>query len=122
MRKVNVTYQVYSFDELAKTVQDKVINDEIEAWREIYQDEKDMPEGMMKAIQDADRMQTPWFTGSYIWDYCKDEVLACCKEYDYLASGEVFNPEFDGGKVQDENMQLIRYYHPGCGTMEFNEP
>lgn len=100
MKTVVVSYPVYKFDELSETIQDKVVNDEITAWLEVYQEEDQMPEGMLKAIQHAERLQTPWFTGGYIWDYCKDEVLSCCKEYNYHVDGEVFNPEFHGGEVQ----------------------
>ena len=100
MKTVTVNYPVYTFDELPENIQHKVVDDEINAWLEIYQDEDIMPEGMLKAIKHAKRLQTPWFTPGYIWDYCKEEVLSCCKEYDYLASGEVFNPQFEGGMVQ----------------------
>jgi hypothetical protein len=44
-------------------------------------------------------MLTPWFTGAYIWDYCREMILACCRDFEYLANGSVFNPTFEGGEV-----------------------
>jgi hypothetical protein len=100
MKNITVVYPVYTFDELDEKVQDKVINDEITCWIEMFQDEKDMSKGMKKAIRKAERMQTPWFTASYIWDYCKKEVLQGCGEYDYFVDGEIFIIEDHNGVEQ----------------------
>jgi len=46
---------------------------------------------MKEANDKASQMQTPWFVGSYIMDYAKEEILDFCRGYAYLENGKIFN-------------------------------
>mgnify|MGYP000937857675 CR=1 FL=1 len=89
MKEVTVTYKVYTFDELSEEARERAINDEIKFYLEAYSYE-DIPEEMQHAIDKAEKMQTPWFTGEYIWEDCKEFILDGCRQYDYTADGKVF--------------------------------
>ena len=71
-----VRTKVYQFSELSKEAQDKAINDCINDMiqYESHDHYENWPE-FKKAVDKAEQMQTPWFTGSYVWDYCKDGIL-----------------------------------------------
>lgn len=90
MKTITKQYQVFKFAELSEEAQEKAINDEINfhletgLWEEI-------PD-MVKAVNKAERMQTPWFTGSYVWEYCKDIILNGLNDYEFLADGHL-SPE-----------------------------
>ena len=91
MKKVNVEYSVYQFDELEKKAQDKVINEYIKFVLETTDiNSLDKKSNLLKAHQRAEEMRTPWFTGSYIWEYCEEEVLSAVRDEEYLINGELF--------------------------------
>ena len=90
METVTVTYKVYDYDELNEKAKEKVINDTIEVMLEAIPYENQSP-SIQKAIDKAESMRTPWFTGSYILDYAEDEIEEWARAYGYLDNGEVFN-------------------------------
>ena len=47
---------------------------------------KDLQTRIDEASREADAMSTPWFTGEYIMDTCKDEIaaMATCDAEDAL--------------------------------------
>ena len=87
-------YEVFLFDELSENAQHKAINDFIIAMIETT-DYEEGSDNYKKAIDDAEKMHTPWFTGEYVWDYCKEEILAELKREDalYLKEGSFFEYE-----------------------------
>ena len=89
MKTITVTIDLYTYDELDETSQNTAINDLINAWMDV----PDLvPEEARKeydrACNDAEAMQTPWFCGEYIWDYCKEWVLNVAKEVYYTEDGK----------------------------------
>ena len=84
-----VTIKVYEFDELPEEIKNKVTAEAINFLIETY-DEETASEEMKKATEDANKRLTPWFTGEYVWEYCKDEVLGLCRSCEYERDGEVF--------------------------------
>jgi len=86
--------KVYSFNELSKEAQDKVINDKINDM--IQYESSDHYENwpaFKKAVDKAEQMQTPWFTGSYVYEYCGKEIIAMLKEdaeFKYTKDGNWF--------------------------------
>ncbi len=88
--KKTVTYTVYRFSELSKAAQDKAVSDEINFILEVT-DYAKLSSNMKRAVDKAEQMRTPWFTGSYIWDYAKEEVFASVRQNNYLKDGSVFN-------------------------------
>ena len=90
MNIITKTYNVYGFNELSETAQGKVMNEYLKFILEVIPYE-DMSNNMKKAIDRANSMHTPWFTGSYIYDYCLDELIESINSYEYLENGDIFN-------------------------------
>lgn len=86
------TINVYSFDELNEKARNKAINDRINDMLEYESEDhyKNWPE-FKKACDKAEQMQTPWFTGSYVWEYCKEGILSDLKEneWEYDEDGNI---------------------------------
>ena len=89
MKKITKTFEVYSYDELDQEIKDKIINDEVALILNF--DYSDQSKQVKKAIDKAEEMLTPWFAGSYVWDYAKDEVLENIRDREYLKDGDIFN-------------------------------
>jgi hypothetical protein len=88
MKKMYKVFEVYKFDELNQAGQDKAISDFIDFMLECTREE-DASENFKKAVRHAERLHTPWFTGSYVLDYCRDEILETMRlnDYDFLYDG-----------------------------------
>ncbi|MFW6016175.1 MAG: hypothetical protein ACOCRK_07025 [bacterium] len=87
MKKIstdNIKLKGYEFDDLSKEIQDKVISEHINFWMEVREYNKKNPGNFEKAIDKANEIKTPWFTGSYIYDYCKEEIIEEIKINNYL--------------------------------------
>lgn len=82
------TVLVYKFNELSEKAQTVAINGFINFMMDIGYES--LSPAMKKAVDKAESMRTPWFIGSYIWEYAKDEVLDGVKQYEYHKNGEVF--------------------------------
>ena len=91
MKLVTKKYQVYKFAELSDKAKEKAISDHIEFWLETM-DYEQGSDGFKQAINESERMQTPWFVGSYVYDYCKDEIVdeILLNDYDFLRDGSIF--------------------------------
>jgi hypothetical protein len=89
MKTITDVYNVFTYDELGDKAQMAVVNQTIQDWIECPDT---MPyearEDYYKAEKQANRMQTPWFFGEIIWEYCKGFVLNEAKQSYYLASGK----------------------------------
>jgi len=89
MKVITKKINVYEFKELSETAKIKVINNYINFILE-FKSYEDMTENMRKAIDKAEDMQTPWFTGSYIYDFCLDDILENVNNYYYLSNGNIY--------------------------------
>lgn len=45
---------------------------------------------LWKAYKECQRLQTPWFLGSYIWEKCERMVLKICRQFLYTVDGKYF--------------------------------
>jgi hypothetical protein len=90
MEKVTKEYDVYQFNELGEVARKRAIESAISFYMESVPYEE-MSTTMQQACDKADDMRTPWFTGSYIWDYCEDEIIESCEGYEYTEDGSIFN-------------------------------
>ena len=91
MKTVTRVYQVYEYDELNEAAQTKAINNEIEfiiTFTDFGEINKNS--NLYKAYRESERMLTPWFLGSYIWELCRKMVLENLRSYDYLVDGSIF--------------------------------
>ena len=94
MKKVTKVYKVYSFDELDEKGKKKALNDEIEFYLQTAQwdDDGNPLDIAAEAAKEAERMQTPWFTGAILYQNHEKEIRESCIEHGnkYLASGKYF--------------------------------
>jgi len=51
---------------------------------------EDTQELVMRAGEKSNQMQTHWFWGSYIWDYCEQQIIEECKKGLYLLDGSFY--------------------------------
>jgi hypothetical protein len=86
-----ITVPIYEFSELSEEAKARAINDHINYWMEIYSDlDDDAPENLVKAVHKAEAMRTPWFTSSYIYVYCQDELLEELNMAEFYFDGAFF--------------------------------
>lgn len=91
MKKVLREFKVYSFDELSETSKEKVVCEYVDFLVQVTDfDSISKNSNLYKAYKKANEMQTPWFLGSYILDFCDDKIMKEIKKCDYLENGEVF--------------------------------
>lgn len=94
MKTITTNTDVYQFNELSNEAQEKVINDLINDM--VQYDSSDhynnWPD-FKKAIDKAEQMQTPWFAGSYVYQYCGKDIINGLKENEdciYKIDGSLF--------------------------------
>ncbi len=89
MRTTTKTYNIYTFDELSEESKTFAINDLIKFILDCDYDQiKKWWPKVTRAIDKAESMQTPWFVGQYVYEYCKDDVLLpILKLAEYLEDG-----------------------------------
>lgn len=91
MITITETKELFTFDELEHDAKDKAINEVINDWME---SESFVPEDALELYNKAgvvsEQMQTPWFWGSYIWEYCEEFVLRECNSAYYLSTGKFY--------------------------------
>ena len=92
MRTITIQKEVYKYNELPKDTQEKIINNYIEFLLDCDGWEEDS--FINKAIVKADEMQTPWFVGSYVWEYGEAQVLNDVSEVEYFFDGSVYNDNY----------------------------
>ena len=82
-----ITLNRYSFEELEDSAKDRAINEYIEFLIKTTNFEKlDEENPYYKAYKKSEDLKTPWFIGTFIWEYCEEDILEELKEM-----GEVFN-------------------------------
>ena len=84
-----ITTPIYEFDELDTEGRARVINETVQYIAETADPEDCSPE-ILRAIEEVDRLKTPWFLGEYIMDYAKAEVLELCTVNEYYYDGELY--------------------------------
>ena len=76
--------QAYEFEDLEETAQTNAIDHHVQFLMETREYDKKHPGNYEKAIDKAEQMRTPWFTASYIAEYCRDEIIEEIKLNGYL--------------------------------------
>ena len=73
--------KVYRFSELSKEAQTQAINDRINDMVQYEGNDhyENWPE-FKRAIDKSESMQTPWFAGSYVYEYCGKEIISMLTE------------------------------------------
>ena len=70
--------RAFKFNELSENAKSKAIMDEIDFMLETltveeYEELRESESNFIKAIDEAERLQTPWFVHGIIYEYCKEE-------------------------------------------------
>lgn len=91
MRKVEIN--IFKFDELEEGIKEHIIDNIVSFIIDTMDIEKEKKKksNLYKAWKKAEDMRTPWFLGSFIWEYAEKEVLELCRGNEYLKDGTVFN-------------------------------
>ena len=90
MKTITKMIEVYEFNELSESAKMEVINEHINFLLEALPYE-DMTDDMKKAIDKAEHMRTPWFLGSYVYEYCYAEIMEGLGEYKFLSDGDIYS-------------------------------
>ena len=87
IKKINI----YKYDELEKTAKNRVINEYIEAIILTTDFSMlDKTSNLYRAFKESEKMQTPWFLGQYIWEYCEKQILKTLKSHKYYENGGLY--------------------------------
>uniref|UniRef100_A0A6H1ZHI1 Uncharacterized protein n=1 Tax=viral metagenome TaxID=1070528 RepID=A0A6H1ZHI1_9ZZZZ len=94
MKTYTKTYELFSYDELSEEGKEKAIGDRIDFIIETHDWDKKNPYN--DSYGKAERLHTPWFLGSIIWEDHGDDIVDEIKvnEYMFFASGELAPPEY----------------------------
>jgi hypothetical protein len=100
MREVTFTKKVFKYKELPESIQNEILENEInflmttDMWDA---NEKVLPKyrnsNLYKAWKKAKKEKRPWFFGSYILDYCKEEIINSFREMEFFENGQVYSGE-----------------------------
>ena len=91
MRIVNKEIEVYKFNELSEEIQNKIIEEEIEVMLDTTDYSKlSHNSNLYKAIKECEKMQTPWFITSYVYDYCGEKILKHLNKLEFTKNGNYF--------------------------------
>ena len=87
-REVTETYTVYRFRELQEGERNKAINNYINGLLEILPYEN---HPWKDAIDEAERLHTPWFTSAIVWERYQGDILEALEEYEYCEDGSIYD-------------------------------
>lgn len=91
MREVKITKKVYTYDELDFIGQSRALNDEIGFYVDVDWSSKEyVPDFIREALAECERLKTPWFFDSFIYDYGQDHLLKNLRDREYNADGSIF--------------------------------
>ena len=83
---------IYNYNELSEKSKEKVLNDYINFITEVVDFSTiSKNSNLYKAYKKSEEMQTPWFFGSYYWEYDKRNILQTINQYEYLQDGSIYN-------------------------------
>lgn len=94
MRNIVEHKTLYKYGELTEEAKDKAMNDLIELWMEIIPiDTVSHNSNYYKAYKKCEEMRTPWFFGSYVYEYCKKQLEKELRSLEFLIDGTVYYAE-----------------------------
>lgn len=94
MIEITKKIKVYDFKELKEDIKERVIDEFINTIIKMTNfEELNKNSNLYKAYKKCKELQTPWFLGSYIWEYDEKNILKMCKSYNYLENGEIYEEE-----------------------------
>jgi len=90
----------YELSDLSEEAYNKAIDDHINFWLECREYDEEDKGDFERSIDKAESMHTPWFTGSYIFDYCMEEIIEELEINEYLfdEDGDIIPIQYHVGK------------------------
>jgi len=85
-----VKLAVYEYDELSEKAKTRAINDLIENYYFSIKYEELSP-AMQRAVDEVERLKTPWFAGQVMWQYAREEIEAEARRWNYTRDGELWD-------------------------------
>jgi hypothetical protein len=94
MRRDVMTVDVFNFNELSEEAQGFALCNRANFLLDVSDDEA--LEWVRDVIEDAERLQTPWFTAQMLMETVGFEMEATCleDEYEFRSNGEIHVAEF----------------------------
>lgn len=91
MIEITEKIELYEYDELDEAAQSRALNHMIKMWQ-LMPDiaPLDAQPKIKQAIEDAERMQTPWFAPEYILEHCRIELEKELRTRWYHRDGEYY--------------------------------
>lgn len=92
MKTITPAVELFTFEELSEKVQERALNDLINAWlaNEWFVPEEALPR-FKKAVQRSFDMQTPWFAAEMVYDACKTYIEDELDRWYYEANGKNYD-------------------------------
>ncbi len=85
-----IELKVYEYNELSENAQNVVLSELVNDWIEVEWFVPDEArEGYDKAVEEMERMRTPWFLGEAIFEYCHDWIMAMATSRFYYENGDI---------------------------------
>lgn len=92
-----IELKVYEYNELSENAQNVVLSELVNDWIEAeWFVPDDAREGYDKAVKEMERMQTPWFLGEAIFEYCHEQIMAMATSRMYFINGDICWEACDG--------------------------
>lgn len=92
MKKITITkeYEIYEFNELTSEAKSRAINDVLMSITDVPELYPELKEEINKAQDKCDKLYTPWFFATYLWEFAEEKILKILREDQYLKNGEIF--------------------------------
>lgn len=93
MKKITITkeYEIYNFNELTSEAKSRAINDVLMSITDVPELYPELKEEINKAQDKCDKLYTPWFFATYLWEFAKEKILEILQQSVYLKDGTFFN-------------------------------
>lgn len=84
-----IAVNIYTFDELKANAQMQAVNKMINLWMEYPSmiPTKKATDKFKELFDKAERLRTPWFLGEMIYEEQLNDVIECCKWFEYYSDG-----------------------------------
>lgn len=97
MKKITINreYEVYEFNELTSEAKSRAINDVLMSITDAPELYPELKEEINKAQDKCDKLYTPWFFATYLWEFAEETILEILQQSVYLKDGTFFD---EGGE------------------------
>jgi len=93
MKKIIITkeYEIYEFNELTSEAKSRAINDVLMSITDVPELYPELKEEINRAQDKSEKMYTPWFFATYLWEFAEEKILEILSQGAYLKDGTFFD-------------------------------